>query len=311
MRFSVCIPSVRTTTLEHAVRSVTRQVFEDWELVVIGQGDELALRAATERAATGDDRVRYVHSSIRGACAARNVGISSASGEISAFMDDDCEAAEDWLAQLDLAFGPSIDFVSGAVVAPPKAHRIAVCPTIVPKDVLWDSATVAIPPDGFGVLGANIAVRRTATERVGLFDECLGPGSRFQGGEEHDYVHRLTLLGARMQSTPKPVVHHTYGYRYGVREYYRHKRERLRGDGGLGGKAALLRAGGACSAPHRAVYDAGVSQLRTITLRRLPNAVFRLFHYLKSYSECVRGCVLREADNPIRAVLEPRAHSHP
>ena len=61
MRISVCIPTVRPTTLAQAVRSILEQTFQDWELVVIGQGDEAQLRAATERGAKGDSRVRYLH----------------------------------------------------------------------------------------------------------------------------------------------------------------------------------------------------------------------------------------------------------
>ena len=61
MRITVCIPTVRTTALEYAVRSVRRQTFQDWELVVVGQGDETPLRDATARAADGDVRIRYLH----------------------------------------------------------------------------------------------------------------------------------------------------------------------------------------------------------------------------------------------------------
>src|ERR1700738_1585906 len=82
MRTSVCIPTVRATTLEYAVRSVLRQTFEDWELVVVGQGAEAPPRGATERAAAGDPRIRYIHLDRWGACAARNSGVAASTGEI-------------------------------------------------------------------------------------------------------------------------------------------------------------------------------------------------------------------------------------
>ena len=241
MRISVCIPTVRPTTLAQAVRSILEQTFQDWELVVVGQGDEVALRAATERGAKGDSRVRYLHITRRGASVARNAGTTATTGELIAYLDDDCEAEQSWLATLDKAFGDDVGLVAGSLIAPPDAsRRFAVCPAIEPADVVYDPRRMQQPPEGFGVLGANIAVRRTDAVHVGPFDECMGPGSFFQGGEEHDYVRRLAQLGVRMRSTPSSIVHHTYGVRYGWRAVYSHKRERIRGDGAVAAKGTLL-----------------------------------------------------------------------
>jgi GT2 family glycosyltransferase len=306
MHISVCIPSVRPTTLAQAVASIVAQTKADWDLVVVGQGvEEASLRSATLRATRGDPRVTYIHSEKRGACAARNAGFRSTSGEIVAFMDDDCQAAPDWLEQLCLSFDdPAIAMVGGAVLRPPAEGRaISICPTIDPEDVLWDPRTAAEPPPGFGLLGANMAVRRSAGDAIGLFDECLGPGSRFPGGEEHDYSYRLVLHGLAVRSTPKPVVEHTYGVRYGLREVYAHRRDRLRGDGGLSGKATLVAANGERPSTAVCVTKAALAQLRTVSVLRLPNALLRLSHYLKSYAECLDHYRVADADDPARAVL--------
>ena len=54
-RLSVCIPAARASTLEHAIRSVLRQDFQDWELFVVGQGaNDGPLREMTTRVADGD-----------------------------------------------------------------------------------------------------------------------------------------------------------------------------------------------------------------------------------------------------------------
>ena len=120
MRISVCIATVRPATLESAILSVRRQTLAGWELIVVGQGESNALRSATERAAAETQRIRYLHLQRRGLSHARNTALDAAQAEIVAFMDDDCEAQDDWLEQLDRCFASQVAFVSGAVVAPPK-----------------------------------------------------------------------------------------------------------------------------------------------------------------------------------------------
>jgi glycosyltransferase involved in cell wall biosynthesis len=312
-RISVCIPTVRKDTLGHAVRSIQRQTFQDWDLVVVGQGDEGQLRDATVRAADGDPRIRYLHLDRWGVCAARNAGLAATSGEIVAFIDDDCEAREDWLATLDECFTPDIGFVSGTVEAPAKEARLfAVCPQFEPEDVVFDpEQSNEVPPPGFGLLGANIAVRRADANRVGTFDEFLGAGSKFGGGEEHDYASRLVRLGVRMRSTPRSVVRHTYGYRVGIRAVYLNKRSRIRGDGALAAKRTLLATVPDELSVRRSVLNEAARQLSTIKLTRLPNNSFRLFHYLTSYRECLLGYDLRDPgrQDQATAVLTPLAEA--
>jgi glycosyltransferase involved in cell wall biosynthesis len=309
MRMSVCIPSVRATTLEYAVRSVCRQTFQDWELIVVGQGDEAALRAAMNRGAGGDPRVHYLHLDRLGASAARNAGVAASTGDIIAFTDDDCEVREDWLAELEKSFTPDIGFVCGTVEAPARERRIfQICPRIAPADVVWDPQELGtIPPPGFGLLGANMAVRREAAERVGIFDACLGPGSQFAGGEEHDYADRLAQLGVRMRSTPRPVVRHTYGYRYGFRAVYTNKSSRIRGDGGRAAKVTMMESRDREVSVGMSVIEQAKRQLSTVDVRRLANNSFRLFHYLTSYRECLLGYELcgPASRDPVTAVLTP------
>jgi glycosyltransferase involved in cell wall biosynthesis len=311
VRISVCIPTVRTNTVKYAVRSVLRQTFQDWELVVIGQGNEADLSGATARAASGDPRVRYLHLDHLGLSAARNAGFRATSGEIVAFTDDDCEAQDDWLARLDEYFTPDIGFVCGTVEAPSKARRgFARCPSIRPGEVVFvPGQSDQGPPAGFNLLGANMAVRRTEAEKVGLFDECLGAGSTFGGGEEHDLVSRLAQHGVQMRSSPRPVVRHSYGYRYGIRSVYSHRRDLLRGDGAIAGKRTLMmKAPGVELSVRDNVLREARAQLGTIRLRRLPNNVFRLFYYLTSYRECLVGYELSDSAlaDPATAILQPR-----
>jgi len=224
-------------------------------------------------------------------------------------MVDDCQAQPDWLATLDECFTPEIGFVCGAVRAPERERRLfADSPRIEPKDVVFDPGSLAATfPPGFALLGANLAVRRTDAERVGPFDECLGPGTQFAGAEEHDYASRLAQLGVRMRSTPLSVVEHTFGYWYGIRAVYATKRRHIRGDGGLAGKRTLLTIPAGTLSVRRCVLEEARQQLQTIKPWRLPNNFFRLFHYLTSYRECLIGYEVPDSAraDPATAVLRP------
>jgi len=316
MRFSVCIPTTRPNTIESAIRSILSQTSTDWELVVVGQGDQELLHDITMQAAGGDTRVRYIHIRRRGSSVARNAGIKSATGEIVAFMDDDCEADSRWLAELDKCFEPGIGFVSGNVVAPPLERSLFVdCCQVDVRERTYEPVSISakLTDNDFPLLlGANMAVRREDAERVG-FDECLGPGTAFGGGEEHDFAIRLMGIGVRMRSTPKASVQHTYGARYGWRAVYNVKRRRIYGDGAIAAKDQLRRLPSGGLSVDSAVWQFLKEQLSTVKILRLPNACLRLFHLGRSYRECLRGYQLSvpQPGEPMMGVLIPRADDAP
>ena len=312
-RFSVCIPTMRPGTISTAVASIAAQTFRDFELVVVGQGDEQVLGTAVLAAAGPSFQVRYVHHDGHGASAARNVALAEAFGEIVAFMDDDCEAEPDWLAAIDRSFDPSIGLVSGSLIAPPKVRRgLAVCPSLVVDDRLYDPSTDGeTVPEGFGLLSANMAVRRHDALRVGGFDESIGAGTFFGGGEEHDLAFRLMRLGVRMRSTPASIVHHTGGYRYGPKTIYSHKRDRLRGDGAIAAKGFLRENPAGGGEVRRVVWDFLRAQLKTMRPTRLPNASLRVFHSVTAYVQCLRDYELHlgASGEPMTGVLARRQDS--
>jgi glycosyltransferase involved in cell wall biosynthesis len=276
------------------MRSILRQTFTDWELVVVAQGDEAEMRAVVEATAAGDERVRFVYLPTLGVSTGRNAALAEAVGEIVAFIDDDCEADADWLVELDRCFDDDIGLVSGSLIAPPKVGWwYASCPSIDVDDVLYDPAIDgAQAAENFGLLGANMAIRRSDVGKTGGYDECLGSGSAFDGGEEHDLVFRMAEAGVRMRSSPKVVVRHTYGWRYGLRAVWKVKRDRFRGNGAIAAKGLLAEKPEGGLRVRTVVIDHARAQLTTMGLRRLPFGFFRQFFYLPSYRKCLRNYAL-------------------
>jgi hypothetical protein len=172
------------------------------------------------------------------------VAVRAAGGDVIAMTDDDCEAAPDWLAVLTDRFEsvPQAGIVGGAVVAPAARVRgPGNCPACQPDEIIYEPAAHPDgPPPGFGWIGANFAFRRRTAELVGEFDELLGAGAHFPVAEEIDFMRRAEALGIAMVTTPKAVVHHTFGWRHGVGAVWRLQRNYARGNGGYAGKLTLL-----------------------------------------------------------------------
>ncbi len=219
---SVCIGSVRDSTLPHTIRAVQRQSVEDWELIVVLQGG-----AGSEEArplARADQRIVLVEDDGRGLSRARNIAAARARGDILAFTDDDCEPASEWLEVIQARFvnDRSLGILAGSVEAGPRLRRgPSTCPSLTAAETRHDPAVSPEAPPDSGWIGANFAVRTSAFRAIGPFDERLGAGSVFRGGEEIDFKLRAERAGIVVATTPGSVVRHTFGRRYGLRAVWR------------------------------------------------------------------------------------------
>jgi GT2 family glycosyltransferase len=303
MTASICIGSVRHHTLEFTVRSLQAQTVQDFEVVIVGQGSSAELKALGARLAADDPRIRYVHLDRTGAARARNAAVEQASGDIVAFLDDDCEAAPTWLGEVLAAFDadPSIGAVGGSVVAPDlTGRRFCACPAYDPAEVVYDPGlTGRKPPEGWGWIGANFAIRRHIFLSLGSFDEHLGPGTRFPVAEDTDLLFRLEDAGIRMLSTPRPVVYHTYGARCGLRNRLRHSRNYAAGNAGLAGKLTLAQDQRGPEWYSWAKKEPRVA-LRKARLPAAAAALYRYYQFRQAYRACLAGYVLDDATGHLR-----------
>jgi GT2 family glycosyltransferase len=152
-------------------------------LVVDDSGESSATRRLAERFGA-----RYEpHPRPLGLNAARNTGVKHTTGALIVFVDDDIEAAPGWLAALlDAAREhPETDVFTGPIRARLEGRAPRTCgreqPPITALE-LGDHDTEA--PFAWG---ANMTIRRSAIERVGLFDTLIEVG----GGDEQEWQERL------------------------------------------------------------------------------------------------------------------------
>lgn len=100
-KISVIIPAYNVAAyVERAVRSVLKQTFADFELIVVNDGSTDDTGRLLDVLAKEDGRMRVLHTLNGGAPAARNLGIDQASGDFFYFMDADDWAEPDMLASL-------------------------------------------------------------------------------------------------------------------------------------------------------------------------------------------------------------------
>lgn len=98
-RVSVIVPVYNSREyLGPCVESVLNQSYADFELILIDDGSTDGCAEMCDRFASSDHRVRCVHMKNSGVSAARNLGLSLATGEYVTFVDSDDYVSEGFLA---------------------------------------------------------------------------------------------------------------------------------------------------------------------------------------------------------------------
>lgn len=91
---SIIVPAYNAErTVEKAVKSAINQTYKDLEIIIIDDGSKDNTREILEQMASGDSRIKLIKKNQNeGLSAARNSGMSCASGEYLTFLD-----ADDWI----------------------------------------------------------------------------------------------------------------------------------------------------------------------------------------------------------------------
>lgn len=101
---SIIIPTYNREKLVcKAIKSVLKQTFNDFELIVVDDASTDHTQTAVEQ--FQDSRIRYLpHQHNAGVCAARNTGLAAAQGHYIAFLDSDDEWLSDKLEKQVIRF---------------------------------------------------------------------------------------------------------------------------------------------------------------------------------------------------------------
>lgn len=100
-KVSVIIPVYNAEkTLNRCLDSVLRQNYPDYEVIVVDNNSKDKSRQIIKGFQKNSNRLKYVFEGCPSVAAARNNGISQASGEIMLFTDSDCIIPDDWIKAL-------------------------------------------------------------------------------------------------------------------------------------------------------------------------------------------------------------------
>ncbi|MDH7477946.1 MAG: glycosyltransferase [Candidatus Bathyarchaeota archaeon] len=141
--------------------------------------------------------------------AARNTGIKNSSGEIVAFTDADCIIPKNWLSRIVDDFrGFQVGCVGGNVVGYYDSflsHYSDESFIPVMRIFRKKEALNSVKPPQKYPAGCNMALRRDALNKVGLFDE----GIKY-GFDEDELVERICRGGYTMVLDPEVLVKHKH-----------------------------------------------------------------------------------------------------
>ena len=95
-KISVIVPVYNAECfLERCVDSILQQTFSDFELILVDDGSSDGSGALCDSFASRDGRIAVIHQKNGGVSAARNAGITAATGEFIAFVDSDDAVEKD------------------------------------------------------------------------------------------------------------------------------------------------------------------------------------------------------------------------
>ncbi|PZR19115.1 MAG: hypothetical protein DI538_31435, partial [Azospira oryzae] len=109
---SVILPTYnRAGLISRAIKSVLRQSYANWELIIIDDGSSDETARVVEQYLT-DSRIKYLYKANSGAGDSRNFGLIKAKGDWITFLDSDDEFHEDKIKhQLETALATGSKFI--------------------------------------------------------------------------------------------------------------------------------------------------------------------------------------------------------
>jgi len=178
---------------------------DGFEIIVVDDGSTDRTPAVVESISNraNTPQVRLLRQPARGLNSARNAGVREARGQLICFVDDDVDAPPGWLQAM---IAGAMRHPEAACLGGPIRLRLeGPAPRLCGREPLGETELDLGPSDKADVLvwGANMAVRRSAFDLVGLFSENLPIY-----GDEQEWEERLLDRGGRTVYVPDAWLWH-------------------------------------------------------------------------------------------------------
>ncbi len=208
----------RYNVLGGAINSLLAQQCEPGflEIIVVDNSKDQAAATAFSAQYNNLPNLRYVLEPKPGLSNARNVGMSLATADIVAFIDDDAIAAPNWanaILQGFAEFGPR----AGALGGPVRARWLSARPPWLCDALLnyigvidWGGKLRELSPKN-GLVGCNMALDKHLATRLGGFSTKLGrigAETTLLSNEEPDLFAKIHQAGRAIVYAPAATVDH-------------------------------------------------------------------------------------------------------
>jgi len=201
--------------LGRCLNQLLAQDYFPYELIVVDDGSQDDTIEIAERA-PADGKLTIVRSlRNRGCPHARNLGLRHARGEIIVFIDADGFAAPGWLRHIvamfrtDEAIGgvaSTVFFADNPLVLNGAGGTVNRQGWAADLSMNESYEHAQIAPEALYAMGCGMAIRRSATERVGPFDDRM-----LNYYDDVDYGVRLWRAGYKVVIAPDAWIDHGFG----------------------------------------------------------------------------------------------------
>jgi glycosyltransferase involved in cell wall biosynthesis len=187
----------------------------DAEIIVVDNGStDGTLDLIRNWVAACPFSARWLSESRPGLSAARNYAMRVAQGDLLMFTDDDCRLNEDYIKDLlrhDAADTEPV--LRGGRVERGDPTDLTLATKTSPDLTRWHRRMRSARYENLAaaIVGCNLALRREVAERIGPFDERIGPGCSIPAAEDTDWVWRAYLADITIEYVPDMVVYHRHG----------------------------------------------------------------------------------------------------
>jgi glycosyltransferase involved in cell wall biosynthesis len=218
------------------------------EVVIVDNDSTDETAAVLDRWAAGGPGRVHLFVAPPGKCRALNRALAVARAPVLAFTDDDVDVAPQWVESIVTFSAAHPEYAAG--VGPVQPPLDLTDPALLER--LSRYRTIGffsmsnLVQDAHQLHGSNMMLRRSTFERVGGFNEALGPGAA-GGMEDLELGARVRGAGLRIGYMPAAVVRHTVDPARLTPEFHRRSqlaqaRSRLVIDGARAWRRALPRA---------------------------------------------------------------------
>ncbi len=202
-------------TVAGAIRAVPNDT-ADCEIILVNNGsiDDTPLVLDKWSDTNPDILLRVISEQKAGLSNARNAGLIAAKGDLFIWTDDDCRMDNQYIVRaLKYDANDTAPIIRGGRIE--LGDKADLPLTIKTSDAVerWSKANHSARSKPLcGVIsGANIVVRRSVVDMLGLCDVRLGAGAKIAGSEDTDYICRAYTRGVIIEYVPDLIVSHFHG----------------------------------------------------------------------------------------------------